>query len=441
MKKKFLTLFLTAFCFTAIVFPQNVKAASWKHDNTGWWYQEDNGSYPRNQWRFLNGRWYWFESNGYMATGWKKINKSWFYFNTNGCMADYGWNQIGDSWYYMQKDGSMTEKGWHKIGSFYYYMYNTGAMAKNAWIGNDYVNEDGVWIPEKKKYTEGWKKSGNRWWYCHSDGTYTKNGWEKIKEKYYYFDNNGYMITGWKKFNGNWYYLKADGSMMSNGWMKIQEKWYYFKLDGSMNGKGWHKINGSYYYMDATGAMASDVWIDNYYIPENGQWKNKVDHIRFVSSRMSNYATITAYSSNGSVVWKYSTPHYKEMDATQVCEIGRKNDRYFLVEGRSIVALNSQTGQVLWRNSDFGSLNAASAIGKDALYLCSGFSMDFYAVSFEGETLKTIKQFNKQYFWPYKITIQGNRASVYFSGDSSVGYIDPARIFYVDLDTYKYWKA
>lgn len=314
MKKKFLTLFLTAFCFTAIVFPQNVKAASWKHDNTGWWYQEDNGSYPRNQWRFLNGRWYWFESNGYMATGWKKINKSWFYFNTNGCMADYGWNQIGDSWYYMQKDGSMTEKGWHKIGSSYYYMYNTGAMA-------------------------------------------------------------------------------------------------------------------------------SDVWIDNYYIPENGQWKNKVDHIRFVSSRMSNYATINAYSSNGSVVWKYSTPHYKEMDATQVCEIGRKNDRYFLVEGRSIVALNSQTGQVLWRNSDFGSLNAASAIGKDALYLCSGFSMDFYAVSFEGETLKTIKQFNKQYFWPYKITIQGNRASVYFSGDSSVGYIDPAQIFYVDLDTYKYWKA
>ena len=41
-------------------------AAEWKQDNTGWWYQEDNGSYPTNCWKWINGRCYYFDSNGYM---------------------------------------------------------------------------------------------------------------------------------------------------------------------------------------------------------------------------------------------------------------------------------------------------------------------------------------------------------------------------------------
>ena len=41
-------------------------AAEWKQDNTGWWYQEDNGSYPTNSWKWINGRCYYFDSNGYM---------------------------------------------------------------------------------------------------------------------------------------------------------------------------------------------------------------------------------------------------------------------------------------------------------------------------------------------------------------------------------------
>ena len=41
-------------------------AAEWKQDNTGWWYQEDNGSYPTNSWKWINGKCYYFDSNGYM---------------------------------------------------------------------------------------------------------------------------------------------------------------------------------------------------------------------------------------------------------------------------------------------------------------------------------------------------------------------------------------
>ena len=180
MKKRKLALILAASLTIMSVSQQQIQAAAWKKDNTGWWYQEDNGTYTKSKWKKIGSEWYWFDTNGYMAVGWKKINNSWYYFKS---------------------DGAMLGKGWHKIGSSYYYMYDTGAMAQNTWIGNEYVDANGVWIQGKTKYVQGWKKSGTRWWYCHKDGSYTKSGWEKINGKYYYFDASGYMLTGWKKAN------------------------------------------------------------------------------------------------------------------------------------------------------------------------------------------------------------------------------------------------
>ena len=255
MKKKKLALILAVSLAILSVSPQQIHAASWKKDNTGWWYQEENGTYAKSQWKKIGSDWHWFDTNGYMAIGWKKINNNWYYFKT---------------------DGVMLGKGWHKIGSSYYYMYDTGAMAQNTWIGNEYVDANGVWIQGKTKYVQGWKKSGTRWWYCHKDGSYTKNGWEKINGKYYYFDASGYMLTGWKKANGVWYYLKSDGAMMNSGWLKIKGQWYYFREDGSMMGAGWHKIKGSYYYMNVDGDLATNTWIGDYYVNADGVWTKTV---------------------------------------------------------------------------------------------------------------------------------------------------------------------
>lgn len=32
-----------------------------------------------------------------------------------------------------------------------------------------------------------------------SDGSYTQNGWEKINNKWYLFDSQGYMLYDWKR--------------------------------------------------------------------------------------------------------------------------------------------------------------------------------------------------------------------------------------------------
>lgn len=42
-----------------------VFAGEWKQDTTGWWYQNDDGSYPNNGWTWVDGRCYYFTPEGY----------------------------------------------------------------------------------------------------------------------------------------------------------------------------------------------------------------------------------------------------------------------------------------------------------------------------------------------------------------------------------------
>ena len=238
------------------------EAAGWKQDGAGWWWQEDNASYPVNTWKQIYGQWYYFDNNGYML-----------------------------------------DEGWHWIDGNCYYMYAGGAMASNTWIDGSYVNASGAWV------TDHWVSSANGWWYQHADGSYPVNAWEMIGGSWYYFDNNGYMLDeGWHWINGScyymyaggamasntwiggsyvnasgawvtdhwvssangWWYQRADGSYPANVWEMIGGSWYYFDSNGYMLDKGWHWINGNYYYMYAGGAMASNTWIGDYYLRANG---------------------------------------------------------------------------------------------------------------------------------------------------------------------------
>lgn len=44
-------------------------AGEWKQDTSGWWYQNDDGSYLTNQWfQDFDGKWYYLNESGYMLT-------------------------------------------------------------------------------------------------------------------------------------------------------------------------------------------------------------------------------------------------------------------------------------------------------------------------------------------------------------------------------------
>ncbi|RHQ59959.1 hypothetical protein DWY34_07805 [Blautia sp. AF25-12LB] len=309
--KKALAIGMSVLMLASTVVPISAQAASWKQNKTGWWWEEDHGSYPTNSWKNIGGTWYYFDGNGYMATGWLKLSSGWYYLTGSGAMAT-GWVQVGNTWYYMNE---------------------SGVMQADTWIGDNYVDGSGAWIPGKAKTQTGWVKSGNRWWYSHSDGSYTTNDWEVINGRLYYFDGSGWMVTGWLKRPNGWYYLTgsgamatgwvqvgstwyymnesgvmqadtwigdnyvdgsgawipgkvktqagwvksgnrwwyrhADGGYTTNGWEMINGTWYYFDGSGWMV-TGWKQVNGSWYYMDASGAMVKNAWVGDYYLGADG---------------------------------------------------------------------------------------------------------------------------------------------------------------------------
>lgn len=63
MRKTNLILAALALTFLA-AFPSY--AGQWKQDATGYWYENDDGSYPINQWQEIDGKQYYFGADGYM---------------------------------------------------------------------------------------------------------------------------------------------------------------------------------------------------------------------------------------------------------------------------------------------------------------------------------------------------------------------------------------
>lgn len=225
---------LLTIIFATICVSKTAEAATWMHNNVGWWWQEDNGSYPASEWKMINGKRYYFDERGYMQTGWFWDDQNWYY--------------LGDV-----NDGSM-KTGWCKVGNEWYYMYMSGKMASNTWIDSYWVNQDGAWIPNE--VPNQWLQVGNRWWYRHTGGGYTTNGWELINGQWYHFDAEGWMQYGWLKDGANWYYLgnPDDGAMKTNQWVGD-------------------------YYVGADGIMATNQWIGKYYVDETGKWdSSKTDY-------------------------------------------------------------------------------------------------------------------------------------------------------------------
>ena len=120
----------------------------WKRNDTGWWWEESDGSYPTNKWQKINNEWFYFDERGYcLINRWFNDSKDWFYLDKRGAMVT-GWMYIGNYWYYFKADGRMAT-GWVKYRETWYYLdEKDGDMKSNQFI-----------------------KSGNGWYYLKPDGT------------------------------------------------------------------------------------------------------------------------------------------------------------------------------------------------------------------------------------------------------------------------------
>ena len=228
---------------------------------------EENGQFAYGWKKMIyNGKEEWFcfrRYSGVMEKGWQKLGTSmgnfWFYFDENGPMYK-GWNRIDDVWYYFCKEDNEFEgyieggmvTGWKKLntslGEFWFYFDNNGHMQT------------------------GWQRIDNEWYYfCKQDneiegyaeGSMVK-GWKKLDttmgQFWFYFDENGHMLTGWQRINSEWYYFckqnnevtgYAQGGIVT-GWKKLDTTlgkfWFYFDENGHMQ-KDWINLGGKWFYL------------------------------------------------------------------------------------------------------------------------------------------------------------------------------------------------
>lgn len=68
------------------------------------------------------------------------------------------------------------------------------------------VNKTGEWVQD----TTGW-------WYRNEDGTWPSNGWwqDPADSVWYFFNEQGYIMTGWIDWNGARYYCAESGAMLT----------------------------------------------------------------------------------------------------------------------------------------------------------------------------------------------------------------------------------
>ena len=277
----------------------NQLKGQWKQSGNKWWYQYEDGTYPKNEFITIDNKLYRFDQYGYMQTGWFRVNNEDYYATSSGEIKAQ-WVGSGNNWYYVDADGKMVT-GFQTISGSKYY-FETNGLMKKGWFK---VNGTDYYASTSGEIKAQWVGSGNNWYYVDADGKMV-TGFQTIAGAKYYFASSGLMQTGWFKINGadyyatssgaitaqwvgsgnTWYYVDADGKMVT-GFQTIAGAKYYFANSGLMQ-TGWFKINGEYYYAASSGVISAQ-WVKSgnnwYYVDANGKMVTGVYKINTVVYR------------------------------------------------------------------------------------------------------------------------------------------------------------
>ena len=263
----------------------NQLKGQWKQSGNKWWYQYEDGTYPKNEFITIDNKLYRFDQYGYMQTGWFKVNNEDYYATSSGEIKAQ-WVGSGNTWYYVDADGKMVT-GFQTISGTKYY-FETNGLMKKGWFK---VNNEDYYATSSGEIKAQWVGSGNNWYYVDADGKMV-TGFQTIAGAKYYFASSGLMQTGWFKINGTdyyatssgainaqwvgsgntWYYVDVDGKMVT-GFQTIAGAKYYFAESGLMQ-TGWFKINGEDYYAASSGVISAQ-WVGSgntwYYVDAEGK--------------------------------------------------------------------------------------------------------------------------------------------------------------------------
>lgn len=148
-------------------------------------------------------------------------------------------------------------------------------------------------------------------------------------------------------------------------------------------------------------------------------------------------AVITATDKDGNMLWKHECGSFEAMQFDNHTELGKHGENYYYCENGSVIALKLESGEVVWKNSAFDGHGVKFAFGDKAIYLCGYFGPDFFAVSYDGATLKRIATISDDYWGARQIEVKNTNVAVYFDSSNEVDAEgNQGGVFYINKNTY-----
>ncbi len=257
---------------------------SWLYANGDWYYVKD-GSFVSNEICNIDGVDYAFTR--YTLIKVQKVFNDRLVSEKGEVVTTTGWYIVGNDYVYVDEDATL-HYGWLQDGSYWYYMTPYMNRATNFVSENDelcYANTDGTayvitgdgwhdtlygyhYIKDGKVLNNEWLFDGGYWYYMSPN--VTRNGVYLIDDDWYYFDNNGHMLSGmWVTTEyGDTLFAKGDGKLAYNEWISDSGNWYYFNGTEMLKSIT-RTIDGVPYYINANGVahQATNGW--NYF---DGNW-------------------------------------------------------------------------------------------------------------------------------------------------------------------------
>ena len=207
------------------------------------------------------------EHGNFVVNDWAKIKNHYYYFDMNGHLVTDNW--IDDE-YYVDKDGKMVTNLWKDHNGIHYYLKDDGKYAREEVLDID-----------KSKYA------------FDQHGVVRKNAiaLDQRDNKFYFFGDDGKVYTkhGFHPVGDTYVYVKDDGSLLVKDWIEEDGKWYYLDDNGFMLRSS--LVEGGF-YVDDNGEMVKnkEITINNitYAFDENGNGKAKQNK----SSSGGSYSTV-----------------------------------------------------------------------------------------------------------------------------------------------------
>lgn len=191
--------------------------------------------------------WYYAKKDGILAQGWCQIDGKWYFFGnqSSDSSREYIWG------YDLKTDNILTYKGKD------YYLDKDGVLQTGFYYRRNIEYFMPCYSEPDGSIVSGWKTIDGKKYYVFEDGSIV-TGFHIFDGYNYFFGDKGDMKTGWVKFSSpgedKWGYFEKDGKG-ANGWKTIGGKTYYFS--NGITYQGINLVDSKYYYFDENGALVT----------------------------------------------------------------------------------------------------------------------------------------------------------------------------------------